>query len=50
MMNNVAKNFDIPTISLSVLHNYFNNSTELFSNLCNLVKFLDTSANRFFRV
>jgi len=27
-MSNAAKNFDIPT-SLSILHNYFDSSTEL---------------------
>jgi len=35
------------TCSLSVLYNYFNNPTELFSNLY-LAKFLDTSAKPFF--
>jgi len=29
-MSNVAKNFDILTISLSVLHNYFDSSKLLF--------------------
>jgi len=28
-MSNAAKNFDILTISLSVLHNYFDSSTKL---------------------
>jgi len=28
-MNNAAKNFDILTTSLSVLHNYFDNSIKL---------------------
>jgi len=28
-MSNVAKNFDILVINLSVLHNYFDNSTKL---------------------
>jgi len=27
--NNIAKNFDILATSLSVLHNYFDNSTKL---------------------
>jgi len=29
IMNNIAKSFDILAISLSVLHNYFDNSTKL---------------------
>jgi len=29
IMNNAAKSFDSLAISLSVLHNYFNNSTKL---------------------
>jgi len=41
MINNVAKNFDILTISLSwsyiiiliILHNYFDSLTKLFSDL-----------------
>jgi len=45
MMSNAAKNVDILTISLNVLHNYFDSSLKLFSNL---VKFLDTSAKSFF--
>jgi len=40
MMSNAAKNFDILAISLNVLHNYFDSSLKLFSNL---VKFLDFS-------
>jgi len=28
--SNIAKNFDILAISLSVLHNYFDSSTKLF--------------------
>jgi len=40
-MNNAAKSFDILTISLSVLYNYFD-SPELFSDLF-LAKFLDAS-------
>jgi len=38
-MSNVAKNFDISTTSLNILHNYFES---LFSDLY-LAKFLDTS-------
>jgi len=30
-MNNVAKSFDILVTSLNVLHNYFDDPTELFS-------------------
>jgi len=37
-MNDAAKNFDI-SISLSVLRNYFDDLTKLFSDLA---KFLDT--------
>jgi len=44
---NVAKNFDILTTRLNVLHNYFDGLIKLFSNLY-LTKFLDTS-NRSFR-
>jgi len=34
IMNNVVKNFEqFLTISLSVLYNYFNSVTKLFSNL-----------------
>jgi len=29
-MSNVAKNFDILTTNLSILHNYFDSSTKLF--------------------
>jgi len=29
-MSNATKSFDIPAISLSVLHNYFDDSTTLF--------------------
>jgi len=29
IMSNAAKNFDILTTNLSVLHNYFNSSTKL---------------------
>jgi len=38
MMSNATKSFDI-LASLSVLHNYFNNPTKLFSDLY-LVTFL----------
>jgi len=40
MMSNTAKSFDVLTISLSVLHNYFNDPTKLFLNLY-LIKFLE---------
>jgi len=33
MMDNAAKSFDILATSLSVLHNYFDSSTKLFSDL-----------------
>jgi len=46
-MNNVVKSFNILAISLSVLHNHFDSSTKLFSDL-NLAKFLDTSVKSFF--
>jgi len=36
-MNNAVKSFDILAISLSVLHNYFDNSTTLF--FCIQLKF-----------
>jgi len=45
MMSNAAKSFDILPPSLSVLHNYFNSSTKLFS-----VKFLDFQQNYSFHV
>jgi len=32
-MNNAAKNFDILAINLNVLHNYFDSSLKLFSDL-----------------
>jgi len=41
-----ARSFDILATSLSVLHNYFDKTTKLFSDL-DLPKFLDFS-NRFF--
>jgi len=47
-MNNAAKNFDILAIGLSVLHNYFDSSTELFSDLHLLAKILDPSAKSSF--
>jgi len=39
-MINAAKNFDNLATSLSILHNYFDSSTKLFSDLY-LAKFLD---------
>jgi len=39
---NAARSFDILATSLSVLHNYFNKTTKLFSDL-DLPKFLDFS-------
>jgi len=47
IMSNAAKNFDILTTSLSVLHNYFDSLTKLFLDLY-LAKFSDTSAKSFF--
>jgi len=49
-MNSAAKSFDILAIllaSLSILHNYFDDLTKLFSDLY-LAKFLDTSSKPFF--
>jgi len=46
--DNAAKNFNSLTISLSILHNYFDDSIKLFSDLY-LTKFLDTSAKSFFQ-
>jgi len=43
MMNNTAKKIDILAINLNVLHNYFDSSIKLFSNLY-LAQFLNTSA------
>jgi len=43
----LQKVFDILTTSLSVLHNYFDGPTKLFSDLY-LAKFLDSSAKSFF--
>ena len=42
MISIIAKSFNIITISLSVLHNYLDGPTKLFSNLY-LTKFLDIS-------
>jgi len=48
-MSNAVKSFNILTIGLSVLHNYFNSSTKLFSNpYLYIAKFLDISAKSFF--
>jgi len=44
-MGNAAKNFDL--ISLNVLHNYFNSSIKLFSDLY-LAKFLNILTKPFF--
>jgi len=43
-MSSTARNFDILATSLSVLHNYFNGSIKLFSDL---TKFLDTIIFRY---
>jgi len=43
MMSNAAKSFNVLTTGLSVLHNYFDGQTKLFSDLYP-AKFLDTSA------
>ena len=40
MMSNAVENFDILETSLSVLHNYFDNTPKLFSDLY-LAKFLE---------
>jgi len=45
-MSNAAKNFVILATSLNVLHNYFNNLMELFSQIC-LAKFLNISTKSF---
>jgi len=46
-MSNAAKNFDISTTGLSILHNYFDlNSTKLFFSICP-AKILDLSAKPF---
>jgi len=39
-LSNAVKSFDITAISLSVLYNYFDGSTKLFSDLY-LIKFLN---------
>jgi len=50
VMSSAAKSFDILAISLSILHNYFDDLTKLFSDLyLYLAKFLDTLP-KFFRV
>jgi len=48
-MSNAAKTFNILTINLNVLHNYFDNSIKLFLDLYlkSIAKFLDTSAKPF---
>jgi len=43
--NAAKKRFNVLTISLNVLHNYFDDSNNLFSDQA---KFLDTSAKLFF--
>jgi len=48
MNDNVAKTFDFLVISLSILYNYFNDLTKLFSNLFLAEEFLDTLAKSFF--
>jgi len=49
MMNNAAEGFNILTTSLTILHNYFDNLTKLFSDLYIYVaKFLDISIKLFF--
>ena len=40
MMNNAAKSFDILAVRATVIHNYFDRSTKLFSDS---VKLLDIS-------
>jgi len=42
-IDDAAKSFDVLAISLSLLRNYFDNPTKLFSDLY-LAKFLDTLA------
>jgi len=46
-MSNTAKKFDVLATSLSVLYNYFNSSTNFFSNLYP-VKILDLLAKSIF--
>jgi len=48
-LGNAKKNFDILAASLSVLHNYIDRSTKLFSDLYP-AKILDFSQNRSFCV
>jgi len=53
IMNSAAKSFDILAISLSILHDHFDDLTKLFSDLyLYLAKFLDTldTLPKFFRV
>jgi len=45
-MSSAVKSFDILSTSLSVLHNYFNGITKLFSDLY-LIKFLDILTKSF---
>jgi hypothetical protein len=42
MMNKAAKDFDALATNLNVRHNYFDDLTKLFSDLC-LAKFLNTA-------
>jgi len=46
-MSNVAKNFDILTINLNVLHNYFDSSKNYFFDL-HPAKILDLLTKPFF--
>jgi len=46
IMSNAIKNVDIPAISLSVLHNYFDDLTKLFSDLYLAQFFLDRDFNK----
>jgi len=48
MMSNATTSFDILTINLSILHNYFNGSTKLFQIYLYIAKFLDTLVKSFF--
>jgi len=50
-MSNAVRNFNILATSLSILHNCFDSSIKLFSDM-SLAKFLDTSTKTvfFFRV
>jgi len=48
MMSNAAKSFNILATGLSVLHNYFNSPTKLFSVFCYI--FRHFSAKPFFFV